>query len=253
LFNVTLAGFGLTSKILSPLKQEGYPVITKEELAKIIDHTNLSPGATVEDIEQLCSEAFKYKFASVCVAPFYVNIAHRILKNTDIKVCTVVGFPLGYTTTGAKVHETREVIDLGADEVDMVINVAALKSGLTKEVYNDVLAVVEAARRQEIGAGRNIIVKVIIQADLLSQEEKVKAARIAEKAGADFVKTNTGFTNGGATMQDIELLRANVSFSMGIKASGGIKNATQAVAFLNAGASRIGTSSSIQIMSQLNV
>jgi deoxyribose-phosphate aldolase len=226
-------------------------VIKKEELAKSIDHTNLSPDATVADIERLCSEARTYNFASVCVAPYFVNIAHRLLRDSRIKVCTVVGFPLGYTTTGAKVHETRESIDLGADEIDMVMNIAALKSGLINETYNDVLAVVEAVRRQEMGAGRDIIVKVIIQADLLTDEEKVKAAQIIEQADADFVKTNTGFTKGGATLDDVELLRANVPFSMGIKASGGIKTAEQAISFLNAGASRIGSSSGVQIMKQM--
>jgi deoxyribose-phosphate aldolase len=226
-------------------------VIKKEELAKSIDHTNLSPDAMVADIERLCSEARAYNFASVCVAPYFVNIAHRLLRDSRIKVCTVVGFPFGYTTTGAKIHETRESIDLGADEIDMVMNVAALKSGLINETYNDVLGVVEAVRRQEMSAGRDIIVKVIIQADLLTDEEKIKAAQIIEQADADFVKTNTGFTKGEATLDDVELLRANVPFSMGIKASGGIKTAEQAISFLNAGASRIGSSSGVQIMKQM--
>jgi deoxyribose-phosphate aldolase len=226
-------------------------VIKKEELAKSIDHTNLSPDATVADIERLCGEARTYNFASVCVAPYFVNIAHRLLRDSRIKVCTVVGFPFGYTTTGAKIHETRESIDLGADEIDMVMNVAALKSGLINEAYNDILGVVEAVRRQEMSAGRDIIVKVIIQADLLTGEEKVKAAQIIEQADADFVKTNTGFTKGGATLDDVELLRANVPFSMGVKASGGIKTAEQAISFLNAGASRIGSSSGVQIMKQM--
>jgi deoxyribose-phosphate aldolase len=226
-------------------------VVKQEELAKSIDHTNLNPDATVADVEQLCAEARKYNFASVVIAPFFVNIAHRLLRESMVKVGTVVGFAFGYTTTGAKVHETRETIDLGADEIDMVLNVAALKSGLVNETYNDVRAVVEAARRQEIGAGRDIIVKVIIQADLLTDAEKVQAAQIVERAGADFVKTNTGFTKGGATVEDVELLRANVSFSMGIKASGGIRTAEQAMALLNAGAGRLGTRSGAEIMEQL--
>jgi deoxyribose-phosphate aldolase len=226
-------------------------VVKREELAKSIDHTNLNPDATVADIEQLCAEARTYSFASVCVAPFFVNIAHRLLRDSTVKVGTVVGFPFGYTTTGAKVHETRESIDLGADEIDMVLNVAALKSGLIDQTYNDVLAVVEATRRQEMGAGRDIIVKVIIQADLLNDDEKVRAAQIIERAGADFVKTNTGFTGGGATIEDVELLRANVPFAMGIKASGGIRTAEQAISLLNAGASRLGTRSGVEIMKQL--
>ncbi|MDI6715856.1 MAG: deoxyribose-phosphate aldolase [Actinomycetota bacterium] len=221
-----------------------------EELAKSIDHTNLDPDATVKDIEKLCAEAIKYNFASAVVAPFYVNIAYRLLRDSVVKVGTVAGFPFGSTTSGAKVHETREAIDLGADEIDMVMNVGALKSGLYDEVYNDIRAVVEAARRGEVEAGRDIIVKVIIETGLLTNEEKVRAARIVENAGADFVKTNTGFTKGGATVEDVELLRSAVPFEMGIKASGGIRTASQAIALLNAGANRIGTRAGVQIVEQ---
>ncbi|HZD60155.1 MAG TPA: deoxyribose-phosphate aldolase [Anaerolineae bacterium] len=222
----------------------------QEELAKSIDHTNLNPDATVRDIEQLCTEAVKYNFASVVVMPFYVNIASRLLRDSVVKVGSVAGFPFGATTIGAKVHETREVIDLGADEIDMVMNVSALRSGLYDEVYNDIRAVVEAARRGEVEGGRDIIVKVIIETGLLNDEQKVRAAKIVEQAGADFVKTNTGFTRGGATIEDVELIRSNVPFEMGIKASGGIRSADQAVALLNAGANRIGTSTGVQIMEQ---
>ncbi|MBE0447786.1 MAG: deoxyribose-phosphate aldolase [Actinobacteria bacterium] len=222
----------------------------QEELAKSIDHTNLDPDATVRDIEQLCAEARRYNFASVVVNPFYVNIAHRLLRDSVIKVGSVAGFPFGATTTGAKVHETREVIDLGADEIDMVMNVGALRSGLYDEVYNDIRAVVEMARRGEVGAGRDIIIKVIIECGLLTDEQKVRAAKIVEQTGADFVKTNTGFTKGGATIEDVELIRSNVPFEMGIKASGGIRTANQAIALLNAGASRIGTRTGVQIIEQ---
>ncbi|MCL6471673.1 MAG: deoxyribose-phosphate aldolase [Firmicutes bacterium] len=223
----------------------------REELTKSIDSTNLSPGATVRDIEQLCADAIKYNFASVVVNPFYVNIAYRLLRGSVVKVGTVVGFPIGAITTGAKVHETREAIDLGADEIDMVMNVGAFRSGLFDEVYNDIRAVVEQARRGEVEHGRDIIVKVIIETNLLEgDEQKIRAAQIVERAGADFVKTNTGFTGGGATVEDVELLRANLSFEMGIKASGGIRTAQQAIALLNAGANRIGTSAGVQIIEQ---
>lgn len=222
----------------------------QEELAKSIDHTNVNPDATVKDIERLCAEARKYNFASVVVNPFYINIAYRLVRDSVVKVGAVIGFPFGETTTGAKVHEAREVIDLGADEIDMVMNVGALKSGLYDEVYNDIRAVVEAVRRGEVEAGRDIILKVIIETGLLTDEQKVRASQIVERAGADFVKTNTGFTKGGATIEDVELIRSNVPFEMGIKASGGIRTAQQAIALLNAGASRIGTSSGVQIIEQ---
>lgn len=225
-------------------------VVKHEELAKSIDHTNLNPDATVKDIERLCEEARKHNFASVCVNPFYVNVAHRLLRDSAVKVCTVVGFPLGATTSGAKVHETREVIDLGADEIDMVMNIGALKSGLYDEVYNDMRAVVEAARMGEVGAGRDIIVKVIIECGLLTDEQKIRASQIVQEAGGDFVKTSTGFAGSGATIADVELIRANVFFDMGIKASASIKTADQAIALLNAGASRLGTSSGVKIMEE---
>ncbi|MDI6816086.1 MAG: deoxyribose-phosphate aldolase [Actinomycetota bacterium] len=224
--------------------------VKHEELAKSIDHTNLNPDATVKDIERLCEEARKHNFASVCVNPFYVNIAHRLLRGSTIKVCTVAGFPLGATTSGAKAHETREAIELGADEIDMVMNIGALRSGLYDEVYNDVRAVVDAARLGEVGAGRDIIVKVIIECGLLTDEQKIRAAHIVQEAGGDFVKTSTGFAGSGATIEDVELIKSNVSFDMGIKASGGIKTAAQATALLNAGASRIGTSSGVRIMEE---
>jgi len=222
--------------------------VRQEELSKSIDHTNLNPDATVKDIEKLCNEAIKYNFAAVCVHPFYVNIAYRLLRDSVVKVCSVAGFPLGATTSGAKVHETREAIELGADEVDMVMNVGAFKSGLYDEVYNDIRAVVEMARRGEVEAGRDIIIKVIIECGLLNDDEKIRAAHIVERAGADFVKTNTGFTGSGATVEDVELLRANLPFEMGIKASGGIRTGQQAIALLNAGANRIGTSAGVKII-----
>ncbi|MBS3909934.1 MAG: deoxyribose-phosphate aldolase [Actinobacteria bacterium] len=222
----------------------------QEELAKSIDHTNLNPDATVKDIERLCVEAHKYNFASVCVNPCNVNIAHRLLHDSAVKVCTVAGFPLGATTSGAKAHEAREVIELGADEIDMVMNIGALKSGLYDEVYTDMRAVVEAARIGEVRAGRDIIIKVIIECGLLTDEQKIRASKIVQEAGGDFVKTSTGFAGSGATIEDVELIRSNVPFDMGIKASAGIKTADQAVALLNAGAGRIGTSSGVKIMEE---
>ena len=223
----------------------------QEELAKSIDHTNLNPDATVKDIERLCEEARKYNFASVCVNPCNVNIAYRLLHDSAVKICTVAGFPLGATTSGAKAHETREAIELGADEIDMVMNIGALKSGLYGEVYTDMRSVVEAARVGEVGAGRDIIIKVIIECGLLTDEQKIRAAHIVQEAGGDFVKTSTGFAGSGATIEDVELIRSNVPFDMGIKASGGIKTAGQAIALLNAGASRIGTSSGVKIMAEV--
>ncbi|WP_311523135.1 deoxyribose-phosphate aldolase [uncultured Streptococcus sp.] len=210
------------------------------KLNKYIDHTLLKQDATVEQINRLLSEAKDYDFASVCVNPCWVAHAKSGLETTDVKVCTVVGFPLGATTSAVKSFETKEAIQNGADEIDMVINVGALKSGYVDLVESDIRAVVEASGDK--------LVKVIIEACLLTDEEKVQACQLAQKAGADFVKTSTGFSTGGATLSDVKLMRQTVGPDMGVKAAGGARSYTDAVAFVEAGATRIGTSSGVAIL-----
>lgn len=212
----------------------------KSDLAALIDHTLLKQDATEEQIRKVCQEAREYKFASVCVNPSYAPLVTEQLKGSDVKVCCVIGFPLGATTTKTKVSETEEVIDNGAQEVDMVINVGAVKSGDWDFVRNDIESVVNAA-------GGNAVVKVIIETCLLNDEEKIKACTISKQAGADFVKTSTGFSTGGATIEDIKLMRTTVGPQMGVKASGGVKDYDTAVAMVKAGATRLGTSSGVAI------
>lgn len=216
-----------------------------EALARKIDHTLLKPEATKEQIEKLCDEAKTYRFYSVCVNPSWVETATELLKGTDVKVCTVIGFPLGATTTEVKREETKDAIAKGATEVDMVIPVGKLKSGQVEAVKMDIAAVVEAAKDQAL-------VKVIIETSLLTEEEKVKACQLAVEAGADYVKTSTGFSTGGATVEDIRLMRQTVGPDIGVKASGGIRDLKTANAMIEAGASRIGASSSVAIVSEKN-
>ena len=210
------------------------------KLNKYIDHTLLKQDATLEQIDSLLSEARDYDFASVCINPCWVAHAKSGLENTDVKVCTVVGFPLGATTSAVKAYETKEAIQNGADEIDMVINVGALKSGNATLVESDIQAVVEASGDK--------LVKVIIEACLLTNDEKVLACQLAQKAGADFVKTSTGFSTGGATLADVKLMRQTVGPDMGVKAAGGARSYADAVAFVEAGATRIGTSSGVAIL-----
>jgi len=210
------------------------------ELNKYIDHTVLKATANKEDIKKLCEEAREYNFYSVCVNGCYVNDAKNYLEGTDVKVAAVVGFPLGAMTTTSKVFEAKEAIENGASEIDMVINIGALKSRNLKLVEDDIKAVVEASGRK--------LVKVIIETCLLTDEEKVEACQLAKLAGADFVKTSTGFSTGGATIEDIELMREAVGPTMGVKASGGARTLEAAQAFIKAGATRIGTSSGVAIM-----
>jgi deoxyribose-phosphate aldolase len=221
--------------------------ITKEELSSMIDHTLLKPEAKEEEIKKLCDEAAKYNFHSVCVNPSYVGLAGEVLKDTSVKVCTVIGFPLGATTTAAKEKEAREVLSCGADELDMVINVGRLKSGNYEYVFKDIKGVVDASK----GKKSNIIVKVILEACLLSDEEKKIACDIAVKAGADFVKTSTGFSTSGAKANDVRLMRAEVGPDIGVKAAGGIRDIKTAMEMIEAGANRIGTSSGIKLMDEL--
>ena len=210
------------------------------KLNKYIDHTLLKPDASQEQIETLIEEAKKYDFASVCVNPTWVNFAAQALKATYVKVCTVIGFPLGANTPELKAFETSDAIQNGANEVDMVINIGALKSRNCDLVERDIRAVVEAAK--------GTLVKVIIETCLLTDDEKVKACQIAQKAGADFVKTSTGFSTGGATVADVALMRKTVGPDMGVKASGGARSYEDALAFIKAGATRIGASSGVAIM-----
>ena len=210
------------------------------KLNKYIDHTLLKADASQEQIETLIEEAKKYDFASVCVNPTWVSFAAQALKATEVKVCTVIGFPLGANTPEIKAFETSDAIQNGANEVDMVINIGALKSRNFDLVERDIRAVVEAAK--------GTLVKVIIETCLLTDDEKVKACQIAQKAGADFVKTSTGFSTGGATVEDVALLRKTVGPDMGVKASGGARSYEDALAFIKAGATRIGASSGVAIM-----
>ena len=211
------------------------------DTAKYIDHTLLKPEAVKDQFDQLCDEAVKYKLFSVCINPYWVEYCARKLRGTDVKVCCVVGFPLGATSSRAKGFETRHVIENGADEVDMVINIGALKSGDLDAVEEDIRHVIRAARS-------TTVTKVIIETSLLTDDEKVLACEISKKAGADFVKTSTGFSGGGATTQDIALMRRVVGPKMGIKASGGVRTFEDARLMIESGATRIGASASVKIV-----
>ncbi len=211
-------------------------------LASMIDHTLLKPDATSDKIAQLCFEARKYHFATVCVNPTHVKLCADLLRDSDVKVCTVIGFPLGATSTEVKVFETRNALDNGATEIDMVINIGALKAGESELVARDIRGVVET------GHAAGALVKVIIETALLTDEEKVIACLLAKEAGADYVKTSTGFSGGGATVHDIELMRKTVGPNIGVKASGGIHTHEDAEALVAAGATRIGASAGVKII-----
>ena len=210
------------------------------KLNKYIDHTILKPETTQEQVEKILSEAKEYDFASVCVNPTWVSLAAESLKDTDVKVCTVIGFPLGANTSAVKAFETKDAIANGADEIDMVINIGALKAGNDALVLDDIKAVVDASGDK--------LVKVIIETCLLTDDEKVRACQLSKEAGADYVKTSTGFSSGGATVADVALMRKTVGPDMGVKASGGARSYEDAIAFIEAGASRIGASSGVAIM-----
>jgi deoxyribose-phosphate aldolase len=213
------------------------------KLSNWIDHTLLKPDATQEQIKQICDEAKKYGFASVCVNPYYAKLVRKELYGSDIKTCVVIGFPLGANTKETKAFETRSAIKNGAQEIDMVINIAALKNKNYEEVLKDIQGVVE------IASGK-ALVKVIIECCLLTEEEKKKACHIAVKAGADFVKTSTGFSTGGATVEDIKLMKSVVGTKAKIKASGGIRDVRTALEMIETGADRIGASASVKIMEE---
>ncbi len=207
---------------------------------KLFDHTLLKADATREQIIRLCEEAREYGFASVCVNSFYTALAAEELAGTDVKVCTVVGFPLGQMSTAAKVFEASRAIKDGAGEIDMVINIGALKDSLEISVLEDIREVKKACGSR--------VLKVIIETCLLTEDEKVLACRLAKEAGADFVKTSTGFSTGGAKVEDVALMRSTVGDDMGVKASGGIHDAKMAAALIEAGANRLGTSATLAIM-----
>jgi deoxyribose-phosphate aldolase len=212
------------------------------KLAHMIDHTLLKPDATQDQIAQLCFEARKYGFASVCVNPTWVELCATLLKGSEVKVCTVIGFPLGATAPEVKAFEAQNALDHGASEIDMVINIGALKARDLELVARDIRGVVQAVH------GRGGIVKVILETVLLTDEEKTIGCLLAKEAGADFVKTSTGFASGGATVHDIELMRRAVGPEMGVKASGGVRTYEDAERLIEAGATRIGASAGVKII-----
>ena len=218
--------------------------MTSEKIASLIDHTLLKPEATTGQIHNLCKEARQFKFASVCVNPWYVPLAAKLMRGSGIKICTVAGFPLGATSTPSKVFEAKQGIRDGAREIDMVMNVGALKSGDDRAVKADIRAVADACHRAKS------ICKVILENVLLTDEEKVRACKLAQKAGADYVKTSTGFGAGGATAADVALMRATVGPKLGVKASGGIRSYEDLMKMVAAGATRIGTSSGVNIFEE---
>ena len=210
-------------------------------LASLIDHTLLKPDATREDVEQLCREAAQFCFASVCVNPNWVPLCRDLLRGSGVKVCTVIGFPFGSHLPDVKAYEARRAVEQGAEEVDMVINIGALKSKDYATVEKDIAGVVNAV-------GKNTVVKVILETAMLTREEKIMASSLAKAAGADFVKTSTGFGGGGATVDDIRLMRETVGPEVGVKASGGIRTKEDVDAMVAAGATRIGASAGVKIV-----
>ena len=210
------------------------------DLAKYIDHTLLKPQADEASIKTLCDEARQYGFFSVCVNPYWVSLCKQLLEGSGVKVCTVIGFPLGANTTESKVFEAKDALKNGADELDMVINIGALKSKAYDTVSQDIKAVREA--------GEDFTLKVIIETSVLTEEEKIKACELSAQAGADFVKTSTGFTGGGATAEDVRLMRAHVPASMQVKASGGVRTREDFDTMVAAGATRIGASAGVKII-----
>ena len=214
----------------------------KTDINKYIDHTNLKPFSTKKDIEKLCDEAIKYNFASVCINPYYVPLAHELLIRSNVNICAVIGFPLGQNTKEIKIKETKEAIDNGADEIDMVINIAALK-----DKYYDYL---EDEIRQIRKVVKDKILKVIIETCYLDNDEIIKITEICNKIGVDFIKTSTGYGISGAKVEDVELIMRHKNKDIQVKASGGIKTKSQVQAFIDKGVKRIGTSNGIEIMEE---
>ena len=222
------------------VQEKGLTSVTKRQLERMIDSTNLRPDATTEDIKKLCRDAKKYNFASVCVNPCFVSLAADLLISVEVKVCCAIGFPLGAATPESKVFEAKDAVRNGADEIDMVINIGALKDKKYEIVKKEIRDIVDVVGK--------VAVKVIIETCYLNDEEKIKACLIAKEAGAHFVKTSTGFGPKGATAEDVALMRKTVGPNMGIKASGGIRTIDDAVKMINAGANRIGTSRAVEIV-----
>lgn len=217
--------------------------VSKEELVRIIDSTNVKATATKGDVEKLCKEAVEYGFGCVCVNPVYVKLAATLLEGSKVRVCSTIGFPFGVTLSEIKALEAVKAVENGAEELDMVINLSALKSGDYEAVKRDVAAVVDVKR-----LSKEIVVKVIIETACLTKEEKVIACRLVKEAGADFVKTSTGFFGKGASVKDVRLMRQTVGSDFGVKAAGGIRTYADAVAMIEAGANRIGTSTAAAII-----
>jgi len=220
--------------------------LSRRELAKMIDHTLIRPAATKDEVIRLCWEAEKHGFGCVVVNPTYVSLARHVLEATDVKVCSTVGFPIGAGLPEVKAFEAEKVVELGAEEIDMVMNTSALKSKDYGAVKEDIQAVLRVKK-----SNPNVIVKVIIETGLLTDEEKTKACRLAREAGADFVKTSTGLLGGEATVKDVRLMRKAVGRDMGVKAAGGIRTLKQALAMIRAGANRIGTSTAVNIIEEM--
>ncbi|MBT8171312.1 deoxyribose-phosphate aldolase [Candidatus Bathyarchaeota archaeon] len=217
----------------------------KENLARLIDHTILKPNSNIKDIERFCQEAIENKFWSVCINPDYVSLASKLVANSNVRVSSVVGFPFGANTSEVKLHEAKKAIEDGANEIDMVMNLGAFKSGNYENVKGEIEEIIDVAKNYG-----NIITKVIIETGFLNFKEKIVACKLVVKSGADFVKTSTGFNTQGATIKDVKLLRKIAGASFGVKASGGIRTYDQALKMVEAGANRIGTSSGVQIIKE---
>jgi deoxyribose-phosphate aldolase len=235
----------LTSTLIHSLL-EGIRMMSRRELAKMIDHTMVKPTATQDDVKQLCKEAIEYGFKCAVVNPTYVPLAVKLLKNSNIQVCSTIGFPIGVTLPEVKAFETKTVAEAGAKEVDMVINLSALKSKDYATVRKDIEAVVGVRKFHS-----DLIVKVIIETGFLTNEEKVVACKLCKEAGADFVKTSTGLLVGKATVDDVRLMRKTVGENMGVKAAAGVRTLKDALAMIEAGANRIGTSTGVQIIEEI--
>jgi len=220
-------------------------MFSRKELAKMIDATNVKATATKKDIEKLCKESIRYGFKCAVVNPIYVKLVAKLVKGTEVKVCSTVGFPLGVSLTEIKALEAVKAVEDGAEELDMVINLSAMKNGDYNYVRNDIAAVVETKQLLN-----DIIIKVIIETAYLTRDEKIIACKLAKEAGADFVKTSTGLFGKGATIEDVKLMRQMVGETMGVKAAGGIRTYADAVAMIKAGANRIGTSTAVTIIEE---
>jgi len=220
--------------------------ISRQQLAKMIDHTLVKPTATKDDVAKLCKEAEKHGFGCVCVNSAYVSLAAQLLRGTDVKVVSTAGFPFGSSLPEVKAFEARKAVENGASEIDMVINIGALKSRDYETVKRDIETVVNVKRSH----GNGLVIKVIIETGYLTEDEKVVACKLAKEAKADFVKTSTGFV-GGATVEDVRLMRETVGMNMGVKAAGGIRTLKEALAMIQAGANRIGTSTGVAIIEEV--